>query len=319
MNPTERVRRWWARRRAAGHAAGARLVDVGPAPLAARLDFAVIDGVNDLARIAYEDQQRFERSLLEAAAGAGGAGFEIPGYCGVCESVARFGFDWDGGEPPNWRESLYCSGCGLISRWRAAIELFRRIEQSGARSDRTIYLTERLTLLYAWFATRYPDSVGSEFVDPDAAPGEQRRVHGVDIRHEDLTALSFADGTLSWVLSFDVLEHVPDYRRALREIFRVLEPGGRALLSAPFVMHAPTTEALARVGADGTIEHLAPPQYHRDPIHELGALCYHSFGWDLLSELGRIGFERPRLRVYWDPARGYLGFGQPLITAERPA
>ena len=32
---------------------------------------------------------------------------------------------------------------------------------------------------------------------------------------------------------FDVLEHVPDDRRALEEAFRVLKPGGYLLLSTP--------------------------------------------------------------------------------------
>lgn len=41
------------------------------------------------------------------------------------------------------------------------------------------------------------------------------------------------DGAADVVTSFTVLEHVPDERAALAEIYRVLRPGGRLLISVP--------------------------------------------------------------------------------------
>ncbi|MEI6147548.1 MAG: glycosyltransferase [bacterium] len=46
-------------------------------------------------------------------------------------------------------------------------------------------------------------------------------------------SLPCANATFRTVLSNSVLEHVPDIDQALREIFRVLQPGGRLLLSSP--------------------------------------------------------------------------------------
>jgi hypothetical protein len=43
----------------------------------------------------------------------------------------------------------------------------------------------------------------------------------------DALCLPFADGTFDAVICSEVLEHLPDYRGALREILRVLRPGGR--------------------------------------------------------------------------------------------
>lgn len=37
-----------------------------------------------------------------------------------------------------------------------------------------------------------------------------------------MTKLSFEDGELDLVISYDVLEHVPDYRKAISEFARVL-------------------------------------------------------------------------------------------------
>jgi SAM-dependent methyltransferase len=50
----------------------------------------------------------------------------------------------------------------------------------------------------------------------------------------DVQALPFADGSLEAVLCLEVLEHVEDPFRAVREIHRVLKPGGKVLASSPF-------------------------------------------------------------------------------------
>lgn len=45
--------------------------------------------------------------------------------------------------------------------------------------------------------------------------------------------LPFADATFDLVCLFDTLEHIPDEQRALREVRRVLRPGGSVFVSAP--------------------------------------------------------------------------------------
>ncbi len=46
-------------------------------------------------------------------------------------------------------------------------------------------------------------------------------------------ALPFADDTFDKIICSEVLEHIPDYRAALREIERVLKPGGLFCASVP--------------------------------------------------------------------------------------
>ena len=60
---------------------------------------------------------------------------------------------------------------------------------------------------------------------------------GVD-RTEDLTNLSFPDGSFDLVYASHVLEHINDDQSALREIRRVLSPGGVAILPVPIVAHS---------------------------------------------------------------------------------
>ncbi len=47
------------------------------------------------------------------------------------------------------------------------------------------------------------------------------------------TALPFASSSFGTVIANSVLEHIPDLDTALREIQRVLKPGGRLLITAP--------------------------------------------------------------------------------------
>jgi ubiquinone/menaquinone biosynthesis C-methylase UbiE len=54
-----------------------------------------------------------------------------------------------------------------------------------------------------------------------------------EIREASVTALPFGDGTFDAVVSADVLYHVDDDAAALREFFRVLRPGGVAVINVP--------------------------------------------------------------------------------------
>lgn len=49
----------------------------------------------------------------------------------------------------------------------------------------------------------------------------------------DATALPFPDNTFDFAIALDVIEHIQDDIRVLREIKRVLKPGGRLVLTVP--------------------------------------------------------------------------------------
>lgn len=72
-------------------------------------------------------------------------------------------------------------------------------------------------------------------VDASAAmlQAAKKRLHGfenIDLRRGDLEALPIDDGRLDAATLMLVLHHVPEPDRALAEVARVLEPGGRALI-----------------------------------------------------------------------------------------
>lgn len=192
-----------------------------PAPLRiARI--ASFDEYGDYARSMASEYER--RRLTEQALHAAQECFYVPGFCFVCGRPVSFwadcanGFTADGQFVPNWRECLICQGCRLNNRMRAAIHLF--YELCHPLPDCNVYITEQTTPMYGWLKRVFANVVGSEFLELNGS-AEIKTTKG--IRHEDLTRLSFADGQFDFVLSFDVFEHIPDYRKAFRECRRVLK------------------------------------------------------------------------------------------------
>lgn len=72
--------------------------------------------------------------------------------------------------------------------------------------------------------------------DADACEAAKTRVANPEsITRGDAQALQFPDSSFDAVICLEVLEHLPDYRKALDEIARVLRPEGRLIASIPYV------------------------------------------------------------------------------------
>jgi len=67
-------------------------------------------------------------------------------------------------------------------------------------------------------------------------------------------ALPFRDESFDAVLCMNALHHVPSYAAALREIHRVLKPGGRAVFSEPGTAHAVQPLSQFRMREESIIE-----------------------------------------------------------------
>lgn len=78
-------------------------------------------------------------------------------------------------------------------------------------------------------AVLHAETTGIDLVE-DFDPAAAARA---TLRHGDATSLDFADGSFDCVFSFHALEHIPDYRKALQEMRRVLVPGGTYCIGTP--------------------------------------------------------------------------------------
>ena len=224
--------------------------------------------------------------------------------CFVCNALVKFSVNLPmDGSPVNWRETLTCPKCELINRWRGCVHVFEAVCEPTV-NDR-IYLTEILSPLYQNLASRFPLLSASEFLS-EGELGSLVNAKGVTVRNEDVTQLTFRNRSFESILCFDVMEHVPDYRLALKEFFRVLSSGGQLLLSVPFSFRQETV-VRAEIDQAGQVRHLLEPSYHGDPLSNEGVLSYYDFGMDLLDELSKAGFKESFLLCYRSKEWGYMG------------
>lgn len=266
----------------------------------------------------YARRHAIEVSLLPT----GNSAFSTSGYCVMCgcETVFVTSFMYaylhasDGRLLPNWREHLACVKCGQVNRVRAAMHLLHQVAPMSP--DALMYITEQITPLYRWLNERYPLTQGSEYLGSTVEPG----VLSNGLRNEDITRLTFGSDVFDYVLTFDVLEHVPHYLRGIEEIYRCLKPGGVLLVSVPFARDSQQNIIRATLDDNGEIVHHVPPEYHGNPVDpEKGSLCFQCFGWEFLDQLRSVGFRKVRVVLYWSAAYGYLGEGeQMLLIAEKP-
>lgn len=229
--------------------------------------------------------------------------FEIKGFSYVAGREVLFGVDflWSGvpGQV-NWRDRICCPITGFTNRWRATIHLFDI--EVDAYPDSSIYMTEQVTPLFRYFSARYQNVIGSEYLGEKYKSGE---VRSDGVRNENLCNLSFADNSFDIVLSFDVIEHIPDPSRVFNEIYRILRPHACLHWTVPFSPNAEknTVRAVIR---NGKVEHLYPPEYHGDPLSEAGVLCFTHFGWEMLENARAAGFRDVYAIAFHSVEFGYL-------------
>jgi SAM-dependent methyltransferase len=201
---------------------------------------------------------------------------EADGFCPTCNACSRFLSD------SHWlREHFVCCNCGSIPRERAlmvCIEMFYPqwrdlIIHEASPVERGT--SRRLK-------TECP-GYGTSFYDPRIPPGEFHPQHGY--RCENLEALTLSDASLDLLITQDVFEHLFHPDRAIREIERVLKPGGAHIMTVPIVNKSRRSERRAELGAVGEIIYLKPPEYHGNPIDSRGALVTVDWGYDILDFL----------------------------------
>lgn len=101
------------------------------------------------------------------------------------------------------------------------------------------------------------------------------------VRCENLEKQTFADEKFDIVITQDVMEHVFAPDQAYREIFRTLKPGGLYIHTTPIYKGKIKSERRASLNSDGSVQQIAEPEYHGNPIDKLGSLVTFHYGYDL--------------------------------------
>ncbi len=111
----------------------------------------------------------------------------------------------------------------------------------------------------------------------------------------DITDIQYPDASFDAIICNHVLEHVPGDRRAMRELYRVLKPGGWAILQVPY------SERIAQSVEDPAI---ATPEARARVFGQEDHVRIYAKA-DYLARLAEAGFQVDSLR-WWEegPAFG---------------
>ena len=173
------------------------------------------------ARIPARHRQRLRRSYLRLESLVNhGSGVECP-CCGRRGSrFARF---------HGLRDQ--CPGCASLMRHRALYLYLRDVVGIEAAGGRVLQIAPDAGVMRWLSSLPQVDYVSADLDSPLATV------------RADITALPFPDDDFDLVICSHVLEHVPEDRTAIAELYRVLRPGGTALIQVPPDDVAETFEA----------------------------------------------------------------------------
>jgi SAM-dependent methyltransferase len=191
------------------------------------------------------------------------------------------------------RANAACRRCGSLERHRFQyLHLTRGGTNPLAGKDVLHFAPERFIQGLAKAARRY------ETADLLRA--------GVD--HQiDITRTGLPDASYDVIICNHVLEHIPDDRQALRELHRLLRPGGMVVLSVPYSAGmAATYEDPAIADPRARLQHFGQEDHVR------------RYGRDFAARVRDAGFAVEE--AHPDPAdcaRYHLGYGDSLFIARK--
>ncbi|HNP54407.1 MAG TPA: methyltransferase domain-containing protein [Ferruginibacter sp.] len=175
-----------------------------------------------------------------------------------------------------YSENCICPNCGSTARERLIIACLPDL----------IDLTDKAILHFA--PERYVLPLftkRSRVVAADLQP-ELYRNRLRQIQYQNLMQLTFPDQSFDLVVANHILEHIPDDRKAMQEIFRVLKPGGHAVLQVPYsdtlttTIEEPTINDRARQSAlFGQYDHVRIYAW-KDYLHRLQETGFTPLVWE---------------------------------------
>lgn len=132
-----------------------------------------------------------------------------------------------------YRKNARCPNCGSRQRTRLLHLFFQLRTDIYSRSVRLLHVSPNRQL-----ARMIRGHTNIDYVCGALRPEAFAELDAVRV---DVTNIPFGDGEFDVVICNHVLEHVQDDDVAMREIFRVLAPGGFAVLHVPLALDLPAT------------------------------------------------------------------------------
>ena len=196
--------------------------------------------------------------------------FSRPWLARVCPICGYTGMFISVGHPPRW--DARCPQCGSRERHRL---MHLWVHEGGG--DR---LAGKRILHFAPEKTVVREMRGNPLY-------ETADLHQPGVTHRvDITRTKLPDASYDIVIAHHVLEHVAEDMQAMREIFRLLKPGGMAVLSVPInASRQETYENAAATDAAHRFAHFSAEDHVRH------------YGLDFATRLEAAGFTTSIFRM----------------------
>ena len=186
----------------------------------------------------------------------------------------------------NLRESRFCSICGSSTRIRFLataimrrfrfkdVDSFKRWTQKADEHELKIAEINSCGSLHTYLK-ELPNLKYSEFTTKNNIIKLIRKIRGTP--YEDIQALTYKNDSFDLVIHTEVLEHIPNPSKALKECRRILKKNGSCIFSIPIIMNRRTVQRMA-VKNNQTIG-LKSPSYHGTAKRE-DYIVWWEFGRD---------------------------------------
>lgn len=200
-------------------------------------------------------------------------------HCEMCE--------WHGSKFPKGR----CPNCNSLPRTRLIAFAVNHFKLNQQQQVRLLHIApNRAEMKY--MSETFNFNNGGQYDRLDILP--KYKINIV----QDLTKLQIEDEQYDLIIIWHVLEHIPNDYKAISEMYRVLRPGGKALVSVPIV---PFDREITY--EDDTIPKEKYKEIHSHPDH-----C-RSCGLDYYKRFETIGFNTEEIKVIALPPQTINKYG----------
>lgn len=179
-----------------------------------------------------------------------------------------------------WRPNNVCPRCGANDRERLMLFFLRDVLRLGEARPAMLHVAPERQLQRAILKL-----APARYTTMDLCES------GVML-HADLTRLPYRDEEFDALICNNVLEHVPDDQAAMRELARVLKPGGWVIIQAPVSLSLAATDEDPAVKTDA------------ERIRRFGQRDHvRMYGRDFFDRLRDAGFDARLYRFAGDGRR----------------
>lgn len=217
----------------------------------------------------------------------------------TCPVCGYRGIFVDAPGPTGPRKHGICPQCGSFERHRLQAKALETIFASFNPETRSALHFAPEQGLTAALRPRFRLYKSADLTDPR-----------VDYRC-DMRRLPFEDGSFDFIFASHVLEHIAEDRLAIAQIYRVLAPGGIAVLPVPIVCDRTVEYPCPVDSEDGHVRAPGPDYFnrYRDVFDDIVVLTSTDFA------------EESQLFIYEDRSRvpnAVMPYRQPMVGDRHP-